>query len=263
MLRTKKRRIVLKSKEEIELLRQAGRIVAIVLDEIRKHTRPGVTTAEMNMVAEEILEKYGARPVFKGYPNQREGLSPFPETITACVNEELVHGIPSKDKVLQEGDIFSVDCGAYYKGWVGDAATTIPVGKISEEVQRLLDVTEQSLYEGIAQARLGNRTEDISAAIQDYVERHGYSVVREYTGHGVGRNMHEDPQVPNFGQRSKGVRLKKGMTIALEPMVNVGTWRTQLLDDGWTVVTADGKLSAHFEHSFAVTDGQPDILTLL
>ncbi len=263
MLRTKKRRIVLKSKEEIELMRQAGRIVAKALDEIRRHTRPGVTTAEMNMVAEEVLKRYDAIPVFKGYPNQREGLPPFPETITACINEELVHGIPSNNRVLQEGDIFSVDCGAYYKGWVGDAATTIPVGKISAEVQRLLEVTEQSLYEGIAQARLGNRTEDISVAIQDYVERHGYNVVREYTGHGVGRNMHEDPQVPNFGQRGKGVRLKRGMTIALEPMVNVGTWKTKLLNDGWTVVTADGKLSAHFEHSFAITDGEPDILTLL
>ena len=175
----------------------------------------------------------------------------------------MVHGIPSDDRVLQEGDIFTVDCGTYYKGWVGDAATTIPVGKISEEALRLLAVTEQALYEGISQGRLGNRTEDISAAVQEYVERYGYSVVREYTGHGVGRNMHEDPQVPNFGQRGRGMRLKTGMTIALEPMVNVGTWKTQLLDDGWTVVTADGKLSAHFEHSFAITDGEPYILTLL
>jgi methionyl aminopeptidase len=262
-LRTKKRRIVLKSREEIELMRQAGKIVARALDEVRRHTRPGTTTGEMNRIAEDVLKRYGATPVFKGYPNQREGLSPFPATITACLNEELVHGIPSDDRILQEGDIFSVDCGAYYKGWVGDAATTIPVGKISKEAQRLLEVTEQSLYVGIVQGQLGNRTEDISAAIQEHIEQHGFSVVREYTGHGVGRNMHEDPQVPNFGQRGKGVRLRKGMTIALEPMVNVGTWKTKLLSDGWTVVTADGKLSAHFEHSFAVTDGEPDILTLL
>ena len=263
MLRQKKRRIVLKSKEEIELMRQAGNIVAKALDEIRRHTRPGVTTAELDLIAEDVLKRHNATPVFKGYPNQRENLPPFPAAITACVNEELVHGIPSKDRVLQEGDIFSVDCGAYFKGWVGDAATTVPVGTISEEAQRLLEVTERSLYVGIAEGKLGNRTQDISAAVQEYVEGHGYSVVREYTGHGVGRNMHEDPQVPNFGERGKGMRLKKGMTIALEPMVNVGTWKTELLADGWTVITADGKLSAHFEHSFAVTDGEPDILTLL
>jgi methionyl aminopeptidase len=263
LLRTKKRRIVLKSKEELELMRQAGRIVARVHEEIRKYARPGATTGEMNRIAEDVLKRHNATPVFKGYPNQREGLPPFPETITACINEELVHGIPSDDRVLQEGDIFSVDCGAYYKGWVGDAAVTIPIGQISEEKQRLIEVTEQAFYEGLAWAKLGNRTQDISAAIQEYVERHGYNVVREYTGHGVGRHMHEDPQVPNFGEHGKGVPLKQGMTIALEPMVNAGTWQTELLDDGWTVVTADGALSSHFEHSFAVTDGEPDILTLL
>jgi methionyl aminopeptidase len=257
------RRVVLKSKEEILLMRQAGKIVAQVLDEIRRHTRPGVTTETLNLIAEDVLKRHNAQPVFKGYPNQREGLPPFPKTITACVNNELVHGIPTTKRVLQEGDIFSVDCGAYFKGWIGDAAVTIPVGKISDEAQRLLTVAEQSLHEGIRQARLGNRTEDISAAVQEYVEGHGYNVVREYTGHGVGRNMHEDPQVPNFGQRGRGMPLKVGMTIALEPMVNMGTWKTKLLDDGWTVVTEDGKLSAHFEHSFAVTDGEPHILTLL
>ena len=263
MFRTNKaRRIVLKSKDEIELMRRAGAIVAQALDEIRKHTQPGVTTGELNDIAEDVLKKNNATPVFKGYPNpQAEGV-PFPATITACVNEELVHGIPSYDRVLQEGDIFSADCGAYFKGWVGDAAVTIPVGKISEKAERLLNITEQALSEGLAQARLGKRTEDISAAVQSYVEQYGYSVVREYTGHGVGRKMHEDPQVPNFGQPGKGVRLKKGMVIALEPMVNAGTWQTKLLSDSWTVVTADGELSAHFEHSFAVTDGDPDILTL-
>jgi methionyl aminopeptidase len=230
MLRTnKKRRIVLKSKQEIELMRRAGTIAAKALAEIGKYVRPGVTTGEMNDIA----------------------------------NEELVHGIPSYKKVLYEGDIFSIDCGAYYKGWVGDVATTIPVGKVSDEAQHLLEVTEQALYIGIAQGKLGSHTEDISATIQEFVEGYGYNVVRQYTGHGVGQNMHEDPQVPNFGKRGKGARLKKGMTIALEPMVNVGTWATKLLDDGWTVVTADGKLAAHFEHSFVVTDGEPDILTLL
>ncbi|MFN8454327.1 MAG: type I methionyl aminopeptidase [Anaerolineae bacterium] len=261
--KTSGRRVVLKSKEEIALMRQAGKIAALALDEIRRHTRPGVTTEELNKIAEEVLKRHKATPIFKGYPNQREGLPSFPKAITACINQELVHGIPSHKRVLKEGDIFSVDCGAYYQGWVGDAAITVPVGQISAEAQRLISVTEQALYQGISQARLGNRTEDISAAVQEYVERHGFNVVREYTGHGVGRNMHEDPQVPNFGQRGKGMPLKVGMTIALEPMVNVGTWKTKLLDDGWTVVTEDGKLSAHVEHSFAVTDGEPYILTLL
>ncbi len=264
MLRTnKKRRIVLKSKQEIELMRQAGAIAAKALAEIGKHVRPGVTTGEMNDIAEDVLRRHKAAPVFKGYPNHNPGGIPFPAAITACVNEELVHGIPSYERVLYEGDIFSIDCGAYFKGWVGDVATTIPVGKISEEAQHLLEVTEQALYIGIAQGKLGSRTEDISATIQEFVEGYGYNVVRQYTGHGVGQSMHEDPQVPNFGTRGKGARLKKGMTIALEPMVNVGTWETKVLDDGWTVVTADGKLAAHFEHSFVVTDGEPDILTLL
>jgi methionyl aminopeptidase len=264
MFRTKTtRRTVLKTKAEIELMRLAGQIVAKALDEIRRHTKPGVSTGELNDIAEDVLREHGATPVFKGYPNPQEGGPPFPAAITACVNEELVHGIPNYERVLREGDIFSVDCGAYYKGWVGDAAITIPVGTVSEEARKLLSVTEQALYEGIAQGRQGNRTEDISAAIQAYVERHGYSVVREYTGHGVGRSMHEDPQVPNFGQRGRGMRLRAGLVIALEPMVNLGGWRTKLLDDNWTVVTADGTLSAHFEHSFAVTDGEPDILTLL
>jgi methionyl aminopeptidase len=263
LVRRPGRRTILKSPEEIEMLRRAGKIVAKVLDEVRRHTRPGISTADLDTIAEEALKRYDSRPMFKHYPNQRRGLPPFPAAITACINHELVHGIPSHQRILQEGDIFSVDCGAYHKGWVGDAAITIPVGKISKPAERLLKVTEQALYEGIKQARLGRRTEDISATIQHFVERHGYSVVREYTGHGVGRNMHEDPQVPNFGERGKGVYLRKGMAIALEPMVNMGDWKTQLLGDGWTVITADGKLSAHFEHSFAVTDGEPDILTLL
>ncbi len=259
----KKRRIILKSKYEIGLMRQAGRIVAETLSEVKKHTRPGVTTGELNDIAEDVLKRYNATPVFKGYPNPYAGKPPFPATITASINQELVHGIPNYERFLKEGDIFSVDCGAYYKGWIGDAATTIPVGSISEETQRLLDITEQALYVGIAEGKLGNRTEDISAAIQEFVEGHGYSVVRKYTGHGVGQNMHEDPQIPNYGTRGKGARLKKGMTIALEPMVNVGTWETKLLSDDWTVVTADGKLSAHFEHSFVITAGEPEILTLL
>ena len=208
MFKTKSRRIVLKSKEEIELMRQAGRIVARALEAIRKEAHPGVSTGTLNKIAEDVLKQYGATPVFKGYPNHQAGGPPFPAAITASVNEELVHGIPRYDKILREGDLLSVDCGAYYKGWVGDSAVTIPVGKVSEEARRLVEVTEQALYEGIAQVRLNNRTEDISAAIQAYVEQHGYHVVREYTGHGVGRNMHEDPQVPNFGQPGRGFLVR-------------------------------------------------------
>src|SRR5262245_16090778 len=261
--KSKARRVVLKSKEEIALMRQAGRIVARALEAIVKEAKAGISTGQLNEVAEAVLRQSGAEPVFKGYPSHKTEVPPFPATITACVNEELVHGIPRYTKILREGDILTVDCGAYFKGWVGDAAVTIPVGNISEEAQHLLQVTEQALYEGIAQARLNHRTEDISAAIQSYVEPRGYAIVRDYTGHGVGRDMHEDPQVPNFGQRGRGMPLKKGMTIALEPMVNAGTWETKVLRDGWTVVTADGRLCAHFEHSVAITDGEPEILTLL
>jgi methionyl aminopeptidase len=263
MFRTNKRRIILKSNAEIELMRQAGKIVAAALDAVRRHSKAGVSTAELDKIADDVLKRYGATAVFKGYPGPHQNVPPFPATITASINNQLVHGIPRETAILQEGDIFSVDCGALYQGWVGDAALTVAVGQIPAETQRLLDVTQQSLYEGIAQARLGHHIGDISAAVQDYIERHGYSVVREYTGHGVGRHMHEDPQVPNYGGKGKGMRLKKGMTIALEPMVNMGTWQTKVLDDGWTVVTADGKLCAHFEHSLAITDGEPDILTLL
>lgn len=248
--------IVLKSDEELKLMRQAGRIVAVVLAELTERVKPGVSTGALDALAEEIVHKHGATPAFKGYNG-------FPGTITASINQELVHGIPSPRRILQEGDILTLDCGAVYKGWVGDAAKTVPVGQISPEAQRLLEVTEGSLWAGIEQIREGNRSGDVSAAVQEYVESHGFSVVREYTGHGVGRKMHEDPQVPNYGKRRRGVRLKRGMTIALEPMVNAGTWKTQVLDDHWTVVTADGELSAHFEHSVAVTEGEPLVLTLL
>ncbi len=248
--------IILKSDSEIKLMREAGRIVAIVLNELAEKVKPGINTAQLDRWAEEIIRKHHAIPTFKGYNG-------FPATITTSVNEELVHGIPSQKKVLKEGDIISLDCGATLNGWVGDAALTVPVGEISPEAQKLLDVTERALYVGIEQARVGNRSGDISAAIQEYVEKHGYSVVRNYTGHGVGRNMHEDPQVPNYGRKHRGIPLKKGMTIALEPMVNVGTPRTRVLADQWTVVTDDGKLSAHFEHTIAITNGDPLILTQL
>jgi methionyl aminopeptidase len=250
--------IVLKSAAEVDKMRQAGRIVAEVLDKMRERVSPGVTTAELNELAESIIRKHSAIPSFLGYPPG--SAHPFPASICASVNEELVHGIPGP-RVLREGDIISIDVGAILDGYHGDAAVTLPVGEISPQTQRLLEVTEAALYEGIAAARVGNRSGDISAAIQSYVEGQGYNVVREYTGHGIGRSMHEDPQVPNYGRLGQGVRLRRGMTIALEPMVLAGGRYVRTLDDHWAVVSCDGKLTAHFEHTIAITDGEAEILT--
>jgi len=241
-------------------MRRANRVVAEVLQMVRERVAPGVTTAELDEWAEAVIRDHDAVPSFKGYPPG--SAFPFPATICSSVNAELVHGIPGP-RVLQEGDIVSVDVGAILDGYHGDAAITVPVGHISPETQRLLDVTEASLYAGIAAARAGNRSGDISAAIQSYVESHGYEVVREYTGHGIGREMHEDPQVPNYGQPGRGLRLRTGMTIALEPMVLVGDSCVQVLDDHWTVVSCNGKLTAHFEHTIAITDGDAEILSQL
>ncbi|RLC65407.1 MAG: type I methionyl aminopeptidase [Chloroflexi bacterium] len=252
--------ITLKSENEIAKMRRAGRIVAEVLEMMRERVAPGVTTAELNELAETVIRKHNAIPSFKGYPPGSR--HPFPASICASVNAELVHGIPGP-YVLQEGDIISVDVGAILDGYHGDAAITLPVGQVGPEVQRLLEVTEGALYAGIAAAREGNRSGDISAAIQSYVESRGYNVVREYTGHGIGRRMHEDPQVPNHGQAGSGVLLRKGMTIALEPMVLTGDHRVRVLDDHWTVVSCDGELTAHFEHTFAITNGDAEILTRL
>ncbi len=252
--------IHIKSESELKKMRRAGRIVAEVLERMRERVAPGVTTAELDALAEETIRGHNAIPSFKGYPPGSP--HPFPASICASVNEELVHGIPGP-RVLQEGDIISIDVGAIYEGYHGDAAVTLPVGEISEEARRLLEVTEGALYAGIAQARAGNRSGDISAAIQAYVERHGYNVVREYTGHGIGRQMHEEPQVPNFGQPGHGVLLRPGMTIALEPMVLSGDYHVRVLKDRWTVVSADGRLTAHFEHTIAVRDGEAEILTRL
>ncbi len=246
--------IVLKSKHEIELMRRAGHIVGMVLAEMRNVVRPGITTKELDSIAERIIVKAGAKPAFKGYAG-------FPATICASINEEIVHGIPSKKRVLKEGDIISVDVGSIYKGWYGDAAITLPVGKISEEAERLLEVTKGSLEAAISQAVPGNHLGDVSAAVQQYVESHGYSVIREYTGHGIGRQLHEEPQVLNYGKPGTGVRLRPGMTIAIEPMVSAGSYKTRVLGDGWTVVTQDGSLTAHFEHTIAITDNGTEILT--
>jgi len=235
-------------------MRQAGRIVAEVLAALQRKIRPGINTAELDELAHQIITKHKAIPSFKGYRG-------FPASLCVSINEEVVHGIPSKRRYLEEGDIVSFDVGAIYQGYHGDAAMTVGVGEIAEAAKELLAATAEALAAGIAQSRAGNRTGDVSWAIQDYAESRGYSVVREYTGHGIGLQMHEDPQIPNYGQRKRGPLLKPGMTFALEPMVNVGDWHTRVLADSWTVVTRDGKLSAHFEHTIAVTEGEPEILT--
>jgi methionyl aminopeptidase len=249
--------ITLKSASELALMREAGRIVAEVLSRIEEKVAPGISTADLEAIAEEIIVgKHGAIPSFKGYRG-------FPGMVCASLNEEIVHGIPGQ-RVMHQGDIVSVDVGVIYKGYHGDAAVTVAVGDIDSETQRLLDVTAESLQVGIGAALPGSWSSDISKAIQHYVESQGFSVVREYTGHGIGRNMHEDPQVPNFHAPRMGrARLRPGMTVALEPMVNAGGWRTRVLDDDWTVVTADGQRSAHFEHTVAITQNGPEILTRL
>jgi methionyl aminopeptidase len=230
----------------------------MALSAVRAMIRPGITTLELDTVAEELIRKHGGIPCFKNYP----GPYPFPATLCVSINEEMVHGIPGK-RELKEGDIVSVDCGTILQGYIGDSAITVGVGEIAAQAQDLLEVTEQALMTGINQMRPGNRVGDVSAAIQHVVESHGYHVPREYTGHGVGRNMHEGPLVPNFGVRSQGMILHPGMTIALEPMVLIGTHRTRVLRDRWTVASADGSLTAHFEHSVAIVEGEPIILTSL
>jgi len=251
------RQIHVKTPAEIAIMRDAGRINAEVLAATKVLLQPGVSTADLNAAAEEVLKKHGCYSPFKGY-----GHPPFPTSITVCINREMVHGIPKKDRKLRDGDIVSVDCGTVLDGFVADSAYTGGVGEISPRARDLLEVTEGALHAGIEKMRVGNRTGDIGAAIQHYVESHGYHVTREYTGHGVGRQMHEGPQVPNYGKPGTGLPLRQGMTIALEPMVLVGTHATRVLPDQWTVVSADGSLTAHFEHSVAVTSGDPLILTV-
>ena len=253
------RQIHVKTPAELEIMREAGRINATVHSTVRELLQPGVTTADLNAAAEEVLRKHNAVSPFKNYP----GPYPFPASITVCINEELVHGIPSKKRKLKEGDLVSVDCGTFFEGFVADSAFSAGVGKLSAAAQELIDVAEGALQAGIEQMIPGNRTGDVSAAIQQYVESRGFYVTREYTGHGVGRQMHEGPQVPNYGTPGRGLLLRPGVTIALEPMVLVGTHKTKVLSDQWTVVSADKSLTAHFEHSIAVTEGEPLILTVL
>ncbi|MDX8363055.1 type I methionyl aminopeptidase [Cytobacillus sp. Hm23] len=245
--------IICKTPREIEIMREAGRIVALTHKELQKHIKPGITTKQLDTIAEEFIRKHDAIPSFKGYNG-------FRGSICASVNEELVHGIPG-DRVLKDGDIISIDIGAKYNGYHGDSAWTYPVGNITEETQRLLDVTENSLYEGLKEAKSHVRLSNISHAIQTYAEENNFSVVREYVGHGVGQDLHEDPQIPHYGPPNKGPRLKPGMVLAIEPMINAGSRYVKTLADDWTVVTVDGKMCAHFEHTIVITETGYEILT--
>lgn len=245
--------IICKSERELSYMRDAGRVVAETFSELAGSVKVGVSTGELDQLAEDFIISKGARPAFKG-------LYGFPATICASLNEEVVHGIPGLRK-LMDGDIISIDLGAEINGFFGDSAITFPVGDVGSEAMRLIRVTEEALYLGINRARAGNRLSDLSHAIQSHAEKNGYSVVRDYVGHGIGSSMHEEPQVPNFGKPGRGPRLKAGMTLAIEPMVNMGTFEVRTLSNNWTVVTLDDKLSAHFEHTIAITDDEPEILT--
>ena len=252
--------ISIKSPKEIEYMRESGRIVALALAEIEKAIKPGITTRELDKIATDVLKQNGAIPSFKGQEGF-EGSKPYPATICASVNNQVIHGIPG-EYTLKEGDIISIDMGALKNGYHGDAARTFGVGNISEEAQKLIDVTRGSFFEGMKFAKHGNRVSDISHAVQTYAESFGFSVVREFVGHGIGSELHEDPQVPNYGKPGRGPRLSKGMVIAVEPMINQGRYDIDILKDGWTVVTKDGSLSAHYENTILITDGEPELLTL-
>jgi len=246
--------IVCKSAAEIEKMRRSGHIVRQVLDHLRSLVAPGVTTMDLERAAENKIKELGAKPAFKGYYD-------YPCVLCTSLNDEIVHGIPSEKRVLKAGDIVSIDCGVVMDGYYGDAAITVPVNGLKPETRKLLEVTEASLYKGIEQARIGNAIGDVGAAVQEYVEANGFSVVREFVGHGIGTKLHEEPQVPNFGTRGHGARLREGMVLAIEPMVNSGKAGARVLDDKWTAVTTDGSYSAHFEHCVAVTKNGPLILT--
>ena len=248
--------VSIKSEREIQLMRESCKILAKVYEELEKAIRPGVSTKEIDTLAEKLIRSYDCVPNFLNYNG-------FPGTICASVNEEVVHGIPDKNRILKDGDIISIDCGCIYKGYHSDAARTYAVGSISKEVQQLMDVTKQSFFEGIKMAKAGNHLYDISNAIDDYVTPFGYGIVKDLVGHGIGTSLHEDPQIPNFKQKRKGLLLQPGMTFAIETMINMGTWEVEFLDDDWTVVTRDGLPSAHYENTILITDGEPEILTLL
>ena len=248
--------ISIKTDEEINLMRESGHLLAKVHDELHAAVRPGISTLELDEIGEKTIRALGGIPNCKNY----EG---FPASVCISVNNEVVHGIPSSERILQEGDIVSFDTGLIYKGFHSDAARTWGVGKISDEAQKLIDVTRESFFEGIKKAKAGNRLHDISAAIDKYIRPHGYGIVRELTGHGIGTSLHEDPMVPNFRKLTRGVKLQKGMTICVEPMITMGSRKIGWLEDDWTVVTLDGSLAAHYENTIAITDGEPEILTLI
>ena len=247
--------VTIKSEPEIEKMREACRLIAIVHDELGKALHPGMSTCEIDHMGEEMIRSFGCIPNFLNYNG-------YPASICVSVNNEVVHGIPSKKRIIQEGDIVSLDAGLIYQGYHSDAARTHAVGEISKEARQLIDVTRQSFFEGIKYAKAGNHLHDISAAIQAYAESYGYGVVRELTGHGIGRHLHEDPAIPNFKPVGRGIKLRPGMTLAIEPMINMGRPDVEWLDDDWTVVTADGSLSAHYENTILITEGEPEILTL-
>ncbi len=247
--------VYLKSEREIEIMRKAGSITAKILAHLQEQVKPGITTLDIDKIAEQKCKEFKVKPAFKGYHG-------FPGCVCISINEEVVHGIPNSKKKINEGDIVSLDFGVIYDGYFGDSAVSIGVGKVSSEAQKLMEITKKSLFAGIEQALEGNHLFDISHAVQTTVESKGYSVVREFVGHGIGKSLHEEPQVPNFGPKGKGIVLKKGMVLAIEPMINVGTHAIKVLKDGWTAVTQDGKLSAHFEHTIAITKDGPNILTL-
>ena len=255
--------ITIKNSKEIELMREACRVVALVYEELQQKIKPGMSTWELDQIAEKKMRSLGAIPAEKGYDIGIKGVPPFPASICVSINDEVIHGIPSKNRIIKEGDIVSVDTVALKNGFNGDAARTFIVGKASKEAQRLVEVTKQAFFEGIKYAKPGNRIGDVSHSIGEYVKSQGYSVVREFQGHGIGREMHEDPGIPNYGKAGRGIRLEPGMTLAVEPMVIQGKPNILELDDGWTIITEDGTLAAHYENTILITEKEPEILTIL
>ena len=255
--------VTIKSKQEIEKMREACKIAALAQKAVEEAIKPGVSTWELDKIAENEMRKHGAIPAEKGYPSGVKGVPDFPGSICASINDEVIHGIPSKRAILKEGDIISIDLVAYKDGFNGDCARTYTVGKIDKEAQKLIEVTKQAFYEGIKFAKKGNRIGDVSHAIGEFVEKSGFNVVKEFQGHGIGRQMHEDPGIPNYGRAGRGIRLEPGMTLAIEPMVMVGSDEILELDDGWTIVTEDGSRTAHYENTILITENEPEILTKL
>ena len=254
--------VTIKSKREIELMKEACRVVAVMYDELEKKIKPGMSTWDVDILAEKIIRREGASPAEKGF-TEMEDVPPYPASICISINDEVIHGVPSKHKIIREGDIVSIDTVALKNGFNGDAARTFMIGNVSKDARRLVEVTKQAFFEGIKFAKKGNRIGDVSHAIGEYVRSQGYSVVREFQGHGIGRQMHEDPGIPNYGKAGRGIRLEPGMTLAIEPMVIQGKPNILELDDGWTIITEDGSLAAHYENTILITEKEPEILTIL